>query len=246
MQPFMAAHLVIDALLMAILRPASQQQYCIIQIKDRKADSTGRCNTHYFREVAMKPYKRSSERCTRSKLNSPGRPPVWQREQLRGFSQAIASGKASEDAGVSVGVSAPVGARWFRNGEGMLNFSASDTVAFSDIRVMTRLFLVQTTRDKSLRSTVNVLTFSHSVLICQYILNTICLIQEQERSVMMKTKQIQLRVNPAEKDSFELAAKVAGVPLSAWIRERLRKVARRELEDAGQKIPFLQAISEQS
>jgi uncharacterized protein (DUF1778 family) len=64
-------------------------------------------------------------------------------------------------------------------------------------------------------------------------------------TVMMKTEQIQLRVNPAEKDSFELAAKVAGIPLSAWIRERLRKAARRELEDAGQKIPFLQAISEQ-
>jgi hypothetical protein len=67
----------------------------------------------------MKPQKRSSDRCTRSKLNSPGRPPVWQREQLRGFWQAIASGKASEDAAVSVGVSAPVGVRWFRNGGGM-------------------------------------------------------------------------------------------------------------------------------
>jgi hypothetical protein len=67
----------------------------------------------------MKPYKRRSDFCTRGKLSSPGRPPVWQREQLRCFWQAIASGKTSEDAAISVRVSAPVGARWFRNGGGM-------------------------------------------------------------------------------------------------------------------------------
>lgn len=67
----------------------------------------------------MKPYKRRSNRCTRDKLASPGRLPVWQREQVRCFWQAIGSGQTSEDAAVSVGVSAPVGTRWFRNGGGM-------------------------------------------------------------------------------------------------------------------------------
>ena len=67
----------------------------------------------------MKPKNRRSHRCTRSKLCSPGRPPVWQRENLCRFWQAIASGRTSEDAGVDAGVSAPVGVRWFRRAGGM-------------------------------------------------------------------------------------------------------------------------------
>ncbi len=67
----------------------------------------------------MKVHKRRSNRSTRSKLFSPGRPPVWQRETLCRFWQAIASGQTSEDAAVNAGVSAPVGARWFRNSGGM-------------------------------------------------------------------------------------------------------------------------------
>jgi IS30 family transposase len=67
----------------------------------------------------MKSHKRRADRCTRDKLDSPGRPPVWQREHLRSFWQAIAAGRTSETAAVSVGVSAPVGVRWFRTGGGM-------------------------------------------------------------------------------------------------------------------------------
>lgn len=67
----------------------------------------------------MKPHKRRSDRSTRSKLRSPGRPPVWQRENLCRFWQAIASGQTSEDAAVDAGVSAPGGARWFRSSGGM-------------------------------------------------------------------------------------------------------------------------------
>ncbi len=54
-----------------------------------------------------------------------------------------------------------------------------------------------------------------------------------------KTETIQVRLNPAEKRAFEDAARVAGLSLSSWIRERLRKVSRQELEEAGRKIPFL-------
>jgi uncharacterized protein (DUF1778 family) len=50
-----------------------------------------------------------------------------------------------------------------------------------------------------------------------------------------------LRLQPDEKQAFEQAAELAGVPLSAWIRERLRKAARRELEDANRPIPFLKS-----
>ncbi len=58
----------------------------------------------------------------------------------------------------------------------------------------------------------------------------------------MKTELLQLRLNSDEKASFQKAADLAGVALSGWVRERLRKAARLELQDAGQKVPFIQAL----
>lgn len=58
----------------------------------------------------------------------------------------------------------------------------------------------------------------------------------------MKTQTVRLRVSPDEKQTFQDAADLAGVPLSSWVRERLRKAARLELEAAGQKIAFLQRL----
>lgn len=63
--------------------------------------------------------RRKSERSTRRKLSSPGRPPVWQREHLCRFWRGIAAGLSSEEAGVEAGVSGPVGSRWFRSSGGM-------------------------------------------------------------------------------------------------------------------------------
>ena len=57
--------------------------------------------------------------------------------------------------------------------------------------------------------------------------------------MMAKSELIKIRLDPEEKEAFQEAAELAGVSLSAWIRERLRKSARIELEDAGQQIPFL-------
>ena len=56
----------------------------------------------------------------------------------------------------------------------------------------------------------------------------------------MKTEMLKIRVDSLEKQAFEDAAGIAGLPLSAWIRERLRRMAVRELEDAGRPIAFLQ------
>jgi len=55
----------------------------------------------------------------RGKIPSPGRPPVWQRDQVQRFWVGIAKGLSSEDAALSVGVSSPVGSRWFREAGGM-------------------------------------------------------------------------------------------------------------------------------
>lgn len=67
----------------------------------------------------MKAHKRASDRCTRSKLRSPGHPPGWRRENVCRFWQAIARGLFSEAAAIDAGVSAPVGVRWFRGAGGM-------------------------------------------------------------------------------------------------------------------------------
>lgn len=67
----------------------------------------------------MKDHRRASGRCTRGKLRSPGRPPVWQREHLCRFWTAIAAGHTSEQAAIDAGVSPPVGVRWFRSFGGM-------------------------------------------------------------------------------------------------------------------------------
>jgi len=55
-----------------------------------------------------------------------------------------------------------------------------------------------------------------------------------------KSASLLLRLEPKEKEGFGSAAAIAGIPLAVWMRERLRVVARHELEEAKQPIPFLQ------
>lgn len=55
----------------------------------------------------------------------------------------------------------------------------------------------------------------------------------------MRTDLMQLRLQPEEKQAFQEAAELAGIPLSAWVRERLRRAALRELEDASRPVPFI-------
>lgn len=61
----------------------------------------------------------------------------------------------------------------------------------------------------------------------------------------MKTDTLQIRLQPNEKEAFEKAAQLAGIAVSAWVRERLRRSAIRELGEAGQQIAFLQSILEE-
>lgn len=58
----------------------------------------------------------------RPAMRSPGRPPI-RREVEQAFWRKIAEGMTSEDAGVAVGVSGPVGSRWFRERGGMPSIS---------------------------------------------------------------------------------------------------------------------------
>ncbi len=58
-----------------------------------------------------------------------------------------------------------------------------------------------------------------------------------------KTLHLDMRLGVAEKQAFKDAAGLAGLALSAWIRERLRTAARRELEGAGRPVAFLSGAS---
>ena len=63
--------------------------------------------------------RRRLDRALRGKLRSPGRPPVARQEHRRRFWAFIAEGLSSEDAAMEVGVSQPVGTRWFREAGGV-------------------------------------------------------------------------------------------------------------------------------
>lgn len=56
----------------------------------------------------------------------------------------------------------------------------------------------------------------------------------------LKTEPLLVRLEATEKEAFKDAAKLAGIPLSTWVRERLRRIAVKELESAARPIAFLQ------
>jgi DNA-binding CsgD family transcriptional regulator len=67
----------------------------------------------------------SADRALRNKLRSPGRP-YPRKDVERAFWRRIAEGLTSEDAALAVGVSGPVGSRWFRHGGGMPPLSLAE------------------------------------------------------------------------------------------------------------------------
>jgi hypothetical protein len=60
-----------------------------------------------------------------------------------------------------------------------------------------------------------------------------------KRSDSIKSESLLLRLEVSEKQTFAAAAGLAGVPVTVWIRERLRRAALQELETAGRPVPFL-------
>ena len=66
-----------------------------------------------------------ADRALRPAMRSPGRP-IPARHVEREFWRLIAAGKSSEDAAIGVGVSVPVGVRWFRHAGGMPPLSLAE------------------------------------------------------------------------------------------------------------------------
>lgn len=54
-----------------------------------------------------------------------------------------------------------------------------------------------------------------------------------------KGDKIEVRMTDAEKQAFQSAADLSGLSLSSWVRERLRRVARAELTEAGKPVAFM-------
>ena len=59
----------------------------------------------------------------------------------------------------------------------------------------------------------------------------------------VKAEYIEVRCELSEKEAFRSAAEAAGLPLSGWIRERLRRAARKELEDMNLRVAFMNRFS---
>ena len=59
-------------------------------------------------------------------------------------------------------------------------------------------------------------------------------------TVRTRAEILQVRLTPAEKTAFVRAAEVSGIELSAWVRERLRTLAARELQAVGEQASFLE------
>ena len=55
----------------------------------------------------------------------------------------------------------------------------------------------------------------------------------------IKAFRLDMRLDGLEKDGFRTAAELSGLDLSTWVRERLRLIARDELQQAGMDVPFL-------
>jgi hypothetical protein len=55
---------------------------------------------------------------------------------------------------------------------------------------------------------------------------------------MRKQELLQVRVDSAEKEAFAEAAELAGIALSAWVRERLRSTAAQELGAVNRTVAF--------
>jgi uncharacterized protein (DUF1778 family) len=55
-----------------------------------------------------------------------------------------------------------------------------------------------------------------------------------------KSEYLEIRLGPAEKQAFKDAADLSGLAVSAWVRERLRRIATKELQDASRPVAFLE------
>lgn len=83
-------------------------------------------------------------------------------------------------------------------------------------------------------------------LICTFFVRTISFMKNtpkrgrpRKEANLALAERVHLRITQGEKQGFQEAAHLSGLEMSAWIRERLRMIAAKELLKAGQAVPFL-------
>jgi uncharacterized protein (DUF1778 family) len=59
------------------------------------------------------------------------------------------------------------------------------------------------------------------------------------RKANVREEYLEVRLDAQEKQAFKDAADLAGLAVSAWVRERLRQAARKELQESGKGVAFL-------
>jgi hypothetical protein len=59
----------------------------------------------------------------------------------------------------------------------------------------------------------------------------------------VKQEYMELRLDTAEKEAFIQAAQLAGMSLSGWVRDRLRKASKKELQDVDLPVAFLNRLA---
>jgi hypothetical protein len=58
-----------------------------------------------------------------------------------------------------------------------------------------------------------------------------------------KGAYMEMWLHEAEKEAFVSAADAAGMSLSAWVRDRLRRASRKELEEFDLPVAFMEKLS---
>ena len=58
----------------------------------------------------------------------------------------------------------------------------------------------------------------------------------------LQTEYLDVRLTPAEKQAFKDAAETVGLAVSAWVRQRLRHAAVKDLETVGKRAAFLEHL----
>lgn len=59
---------------------------------------------------------------------------------------------------------------------------------------------------------------------------------------MKKDNQVLIKLSEPEKEGFKRAAEISGIGFSAWARQVMRSAAIKELQNAGEKIIFLETV----
>jgi uncharacterized protein (DUF1778 family) len=59
---------------------------------------------------------------------------------------------------------------------------------------------------------------------------------------MKKESRLEIRVSDLEKQGLDRAAEINGISVSAWARQVLRSAAIKELQNAGEKVVFLEPM----